>query len=171
VYFIAFASLGVQVAGLVGDAGILPADRYLGLVARRLGPAEHRAARVARVGREEEALLVAPARQEGRGAERARQPEVGRHLGHHHPRARQVDRHEVDVGRAVAGAEVGRPRTVDEVLAVEHDRVGAVEHAGRAGRALDDADRHGHPHERRVEVLAIGTKNTQARELEFLARL
>jgi hypothetical protein len=38
VYVIAFASLGVQIAGLVGDTGILPARDYLDLVARRLGP-------------------------------------------------------------------------------------------------------------------------------------
>src|SRR5262249_45409182 len=38
VYAIAFASLGVQVAGLVGDAGIVPAGDFLHRVAERLGP-------------------------------------------------------------------------------------------------------------------------------------
>ncbi|HWP67440.1 MAG TPA: lipase maturation factor family protein [Candidatus Limnocylindria bacterium] len=37
-YAIAFASLGVQVDGLVGEAGILPAGEFLRRVADRLGP-------------------------------------------------------------------------------------------------------------------------------------
>jgi hypothetical protein len=37
VYVVAFASLGVQIAGLVGDAGILPADAFLGRVAQHFG--------------------------------------------------------------------------------------------------------------------------------------
>jgi hypothetical protein len=42
VYVIAFASLAVQLAGLVGAAGILPADEYFAAVERRLGGAAWR---------------------------------------------------------------------------------------------------------------------------------
>jgi hypothetical protein len=38
VYAVAFASFGVQAAGLVGDGGILPATQYFELVTHRLGP-------------------------------------------------------------------------------------------------------------------------------------
>jgi hypothetical protein len=38
VYAVAFASFGVQAAGLVGDGGILPAAQYFELIGRRLGP-------------------------------------------------------------------------------------------------------------------------------------
>jgi hypothetical protein len=37
IYGIGFASLGVQVTGLIGANGILPASRYLGFLARNLG--------------------------------------------------------------------------------------------------------------------------------------
>lgn len=37
IYFIAFASLGVQVAGLIGDRGILPASQFLAGMSRVLG--------------------------------------------------------------------------------------------------------------------------------------
>ncbi|HTW67077.1 MAG TPA: lipase maturation factor family protein [Bryobacteraceae bacterium] len=37
IYFVAFASLGVQVAGLIGDRGILPASRYLAGMSKALG--------------------------------------------------------------------------------------------------------------------------------------
>jgi len=37
VYVVAFASLGVQIAGLVGNAGILPADAFLARVAQHFG--------------------------------------------------------------------------------------------------------------------------------------
>jgi predicted DCC family thiol-disulfide oxidoreductase YuxK len=37
IYFVAFASLGVQIEGLIGDRGILPASRYLADVAKMIG--------------------------------------------------------------------------------------------------------------------------------------
>ena len=41
VYFIAFSSLAVQVAGLIGQAGILPAGEFLDRVRQRLGTAAY----------------------------------------------------------------------------------------------------------------------------------
>ena len=41
IYAIAFASLGVQVLGLIGHDGILPARDWLAAVRSQLGPAGH----------------------------------------------------------------------------------------------------------------------------------
>jgi predicted DCC family thiol-disulfide oxidoreductase YuxK len=42
IYFIAFASLGVQVTGLIGERGIMPVGRYLAAISQNFGPRGYR---------------------------------------------------------------------------------------------------------------------------------
>ena len=42
IYFIAFASLGVQVTGLIGERGIMPVGRYLTAISQNFGPQGYR---------------------------------------------------------------------------------------------------------------------------------